>query len=80
MTHVAKGKNIPPFLILYVADHPDNSAQAQRMDNALRKAEVPVKLFGGRETNHNRLNDNLGKADDAASKAVLEFVAECLKK
>jgi arylformamidase len=79
VTHVAKGKNIPPFLILYVADHPDNSAQAQRMADALKEAEVRVKLFGGKETNHNRLNDNLGLPDDAASKAVLEFVAECLK-
>jgi acetyl esterase/lipase len=80
VTHVAKGKNIPPFLILYVADHPDNSAQAQRMANALKEADVPVKLFGGKETNHNRLNDNLGLPDDAAWKAVLDFVAECLKK
>jgi acetyl esterase/lipase len=80
VTHVAKGKNIPPFLILYVADHPDNSAQAQRMASALKEAEVPVKLFGGRETNHNRLNDNLGLPDDAATKAVLEFVKESLKK
>lgn len=80
VTHAAKGKNIPPFLILYVADHPDNTAQAQRMERALKDADVPVKLFGGKETNHNRLNDNLGLADDAASKAVREFVAECLKK
>lgn len=80
VTHVAKGKNIPPFLILYVADHPDNTAQAQRMGAALKEADIPVKLFGGKETNHNRLNDNLGQPDDAASKAVQEFVAECLKK
>src|SRR5262249_42860756 len=31
VTHVAKDKGIPPFLILYVADHPDTSAQAQRL-------------------------------------------------
>ena len=30
VTHVAKGKGIPPFLILHVADHPDVSAQADR--------------------------------------------------
>src|SRR5918995_2346284 len=29
VTHVAGGKGIPPFLILYVAEHPDNTAQAQ---------------------------------------------------
>ena len=31
VTHVARDKGIPPFLILYVADHPDTSAQAQRL-------------------------------------------------
>ncbi|HQU41961.1 MAG TPA: alpha/beta hydrolase, partial [Pirellulales bacterium] len=34
VTHVAKDKGIPPFLILYVADHPDNTAQAQRLGAA----------------------------------------------
>ena len=29
VTHVAKGKNIPPFLILHVADRPDTKAQSQ---------------------------------------------------
>ena len=32
VTHVAKGKGIPPFLILHVADHPDTSAQAERLE------------------------------------------------
>lgn len=80
VTHVAKGKDIPPFLILYVADHPDNAAQAQRLGAALKEADVPVKLFGGQETNHNRLNDNLGMPDDPATKALFEFVSESLKK
>jgi arylformamidase len=80
VTHVAKGKKIPPFLILYVADHPDNSAQAQRLGKALKDAEVPVRVYGAKETNHNRLNDEIGKADDPATAALFEFVAECLKK
>ncbi len=80
VTHVAKGKGIPPFLILYVADHPDNAAQAQRLAAALKEANVPVTLFGGQETNHNRLNDNLGTPDDPASKALFEFVDAALKK
>jgi len=41
VTHMAKGKGIPPFLILHVAEHPDNSAQAQRLGNALKEAGVP---------------------------------------
>ncbi len=42
VTHVAKDKGIPPFLILYVADHPDTSAQAQRLGNVLKDAGVPA--------------------------------------
>src|SRR5579862_3574605 len=60
VTHVEKGKGIPPFLILYVADHPDTSAQARRLLRALKEADVPASAFGAKETNHNRLNDNLG--------------------
>lgn len=80
VTHVAKDKGIPPFLILYVADHPDNTAQAQRLGAVLKEAGIPVTLFGGQETNHNRLNDNLGKPDDPASKALFAFVDAALKK
>lgn len=80
VTHVTKDKGIPPFLILYVADHPDNAAQAQRLDAALKEAGVRSQAFGAKETNHNRLNDNLGVPDDPATKALLDFVSECLKK
>jgi acetyl esterase/lipase len=80
VTHVAKDKGIPPFLILHVADHPDTSAQAQRLGNVLKSAGVPVKVFGAQETNHSKLNENLGRPDDPATKALFEFVAEALKK
>src|SRR6266513_4758141 len=42
VTHVARGKGIPPFLPLHVAGHPDVSAQAQRLGNVLKDAGVPV--------------------------------------
>lgn len=80
VTHVAKGKGIPPFLILHVSSHPDTSAQAFRLGTVLREADVPVKLFGVKDTNHVRLNDNLGLPDDPATGALLEFVAQVLKK
>src|SRR5262245_58017536 len=35
VTHVAKGKTIPPFLILHVADHPETKGQSQRLAKAL---------------------------------------------
>ncbi len=80
VTHVAKDKGISPFLILHVADHPDTTAQAQRLGNVLKDAGLPVTVFGGKETNHNKLNADLGLPDDPATKALLEFLDKALKK
>jgi arylformamidase len=75
VTHVAKDKGIPPFLILHVAEHPDTSAQAQRLGSVLKDAGIAVTVFGARETTHNKINANLGSSDDPATKALFEFVA-----
>jgi acetyl esterase/lipase len=80
VTHVAKGKGIPPFLILHVAGHPDTTAQAQRLRNVLKDAGVPATVFGARETTHNKLNADLGRPDDPATKALFAFLANALKK
>jgi hypothetical protein len=80
VTHVAKGKGIPPFLILYVAGHPDNTAQAQRLETVLKDAGVRVTLYGGRETTHTKINADLGLPDDPGTKALFKFVGEALEK
>src|SRR5437899_3781461 len=80
VTHVAKDKGIPPFLILHVAEHPDTSAQAQRLGNALRDAGVPVTVFGAKETTHTKINADLGLPDDPATKALFEFLGKAVKK
>ena len=80
VTHVAKGKTIPPFLVLYVSGHPDVTAQAQKLGNVLKAAEFPVTLFGAPETTHSKLNNDLGLADDPATKQLTAFLAKCLKK
>lgn len=74
VSHVAKGKSIPPFLILHVAGHPDVTAQARRLGTVLSAAEVPVKVFSAPETTHSKLNANLGEQDDPATKALFEFL------
>jgi arylformamidase len=79
VTHVAKGKGIPPFLIIHVADHPDNSAQAQRLGAVLKQAEIPVTVLGGKDTNHSKINGNIGTQDDAVTKELAGFVAKILK-
>jgi arylformamidase len=79
VTHVAKDKGIPPFLILHVAEHPDTTAQARRLDATLKEAGISVKVFGAKETTHNKLNDDLGIADDPATKELFAFVDGALK-
>lgn len=74
VTHVAKDKGIPPFLILHVAGHPDVTAQARRLANVLQAADVPTTMFGAPETTHNRLNANLGLSDDPATAALVKFL------
>jgi arylformamidase len=80
VTHVARDKGIPPFLILHIAGHPDTGAQARRMANVLEAAGIPVKVVAGRETTHASINDNLGAADDPVTKELFAFVAAALKR
>jgi len=80
VTHIAKGKGIPPFLILHVADHPDTSAQARRLGAVLKDAGVATTVFGEQNTNHSKLNDELGLPDSSATRALSDFVADVLPK
>ena len=80
VTHVAKDKGIPPFLILHVGEHPDTSAQAQRLGNALKLEGLSVTVFAAKETNHNRINADLGRPADPSTKALFEFLDKALKK
>jgi arylformamidase len=75
VTHVAKNKRIPPFLILHVAGHPDVTAQARRLGNVLKESEIPATVFGANETTHNKLNNDLGVQDDPATQELLKFLA-----
>lgn len=78
VTHVAKDKGIPPFFILHVANHPDVTAQAQRLGNVLKDAGVPVTVFGARETTHSKINADIGLPDDPATKALFAFLDRIL--
>jgi len=80
VTHVARGKGIPPFLILHVAGHPDTTAQAQRLAAVLGAAGVPAKLHVGRETTHAKINADLGLPGDPGTQALAAFLDDCLKR
>jgi arylformamidase len=80
VTHVAKGKGIPPFLILHVADHPETKAQSQRLVKALDEVGVSAKAYPAEGKNHTTLNDDLGTPDDKPTQALFEFLDGVLKK
>ncbi|MBX3423132.1 MAG: alpha/beta hydrolase [Pirellulaceae bacterium] len=74
VTHIARGKSIPPFLILCVAGHPDTTAQAQRLHGALRAADVDSTVLAAPETTHRQLNANLGTEGDLATQELFKFL------
>ena len=80
VNHVARDKGIPPFLVLHVADHPDTTIQAQRLHQVLTDAGLSSKIVGARNTNHSKLNDDLGLPDDPSTKVIFTFIADALKK
>ena len=74
VTHVAKDKGIPPFLILYFPGNPNTRAQARSLEATLKKSGIPVESFGKGDSNHSRLNNDLGKADDPATDKFYQFL------
>ena len=74
VTHVAKGKALPPFLILYFSGNPDTRAQAESLESVLKEAAIPAKSYGKADSNHSRLNDDLGKPDDPATDELYRFL------
>jgi arylformamidase len=74
VTHVAKNKGIPPFLLLYFSGNPDTRAQAERLASVLDNADIPAKAYGKSDSNHSQLNNDLGKPDDPATAELFAFL------
>ena len=78
VTHVAAGKGIPPFLILYddaAALTPD---QAKRLASALTSKGIPARAFGAQNTNHGKINTDLGLPNDPSTAELLAFLKSIL--
>jgi acetyl esterase/lipase len=74
VTHIAPDKHIPPFLILYFSGNPDTTVQAQRLEAVLKQSQIEVTVLGKSDTNHSRLNNELGTPDDPATVALYKFL------
>ncbi|MBM3756798.1 MAG: alpha/beta hydrolase [Acidobacteria bacterium] len=74
VNHVAPNRGIAPFLILHVADHTDTSAQAHRLWEALDQVGVRASIFGAENSEHVKLDRDIGLEGDAATKALIDFL------
>lgn len=50
-----------------------------RVDDVLKAGQVPVTVFGAKETSHTKINADLGRPDDAATTALFAFVEKVAK-
>lgn len=73
--HVAKGKNIPPFLILYVADRDVTKVQSHLFAKSLQAAGISATVVAGEGKTHGTINNELGLPDDKPTQALFEFLA-----
>ena len=80
VAHVAKGKHIPPFLILHVADRADTKAQSEWFADRLKAAGVPARVFAAEGKTHGTINADLGLPDDKPTQALFEFLDGVQKK
>lgn len=79
VTHVAPDKGIPPFLILFDAAAPLTPDQAKRLEKALTTKGVSAKAFGASDTNHGKINADLGLPGDPSTAELLSFLKSVLK-
>jgi acetyl esterase/lipase len=79
VTYLAKGKSIPLFLILHVADRAESKAQSLWFAEKLKEIGVPAKVVAGEGKTHGTINSDLGLPDDKPSKEVFDFLAAMTK-
>jgi acetyl esterase/lipase len=80
VTHVVRGKDIPPFLILHVADRTETRAQSHGLADKLKAAGVPARVVAAEGTTHGTINANLGLPDDRPTREVFDFLNKLRKK
>jgi len=80
VTHVAKGKNIPPFLLLHIASNPETKAQAERLAKVLNESGIPAKSYSAEGKTHTTISNALGLADDRPTQEMWAFLTGVLKK
>ncbi len=74
VTHAA-APNAPNWLILHVADRPASAEQSRLLGQALLNARASVDVVGVANTDHGRLNREIGAQGDVATAEIEQFLA-----
>ena len=78
--YVAKGKGIPPFLILHIASRRDSRIQSEQLGDLLTKAGGFAKVVSAEDKSHGSINREIGEADDPPTKEIFDFLNAQLSK
>lgn len=73
VTHVASGKGIPPFLILYTG-RVAAEVEAGELTSLLLKSDVPAWTYQDLSANHASINGDIGKSGDAVTEQIRLFL------
>ncbi len=76
VTHIAKDKHIPPFLILHVASREDTKAQSHWLAEKLKEAGVAATVVAGENKTHGTISSDLGGADDPPTLELWKFLRQ----
>lgn len=72
--HVERGKGIPPFLILHVAEREDTGAQSEWFAKALKKAGVVAEVVAAEGKTHGTISTDIGLPDDELTRRLFDFL------
>jgi|688.fasta_scaffold189819_2 arylformamidase len=77
--HVKADQGTPPFLVMYIPNRVDATAQALAFSNALRSAGVQTTVVAISGKSHAMLNEDLGLPNDRPTEAVFQFLSRQTK-
>jgi acetyl esterase/lipase len=76
--HVARGKGIPPFLVIHIGVDPQKS-QSEAFVKVLKQAGINTAIHVATGKGHKKLDEEMGKPTSQASQAVYSFLESCLQ-
>ncbi len=79
ISHINKGKGIPPFLLLYVASRRNSKRRSQELETILRKAGISAISLSAENKTHATINREIGLKEDEPTIEVFKFLNQIEK-